>query len=138
MQTTETLDINFICSTSEKEVRIFKLTLSIYEINPGKLFGGLNVYYNVDDIDIYGNILFLDNLKTFLSKFLNIDFTSIEYSEWGLQGDDYVNFDVDYHFIREWMRYQISLNSEKYLTDSRGWVREISKSLMGNEKSKLK
>lgn len=43
------------------------------------------------------------HLQTFLSE-LDID-GDVEYSEQGMQGDDYVDIDVDEEFIRNWCQW---------------------------------
>ena len=69
-------------------------------------FGELRVYFDTDtwDIDsqglIYTDPLFLHELKhALIQRGLS---TEVDYSEQGMQGDDYVSLDVGQEFINSW------------------------------------
>lgn len=70
-----------------------------------KDFGELCVYFNPNTWDIkedgliYTDKLFLKELNEFLVKH-GLD--TAEYSEQGMQGDDYVSLDVGADFIAKW------------------------------------
>lgn len=69
-------------------------------------FGELRVYYNKSQWNnnkyglIYTDKLWLFNLKKYLStKFSKKELSRIQYSEQGMQGDNYVSLDVYKYFI---------------------------------------
>lgn len=70
-----------------------------------KDFGELCVYFNTATWDveqdglIYTDKLFLQELNAFLAKH---GLGEAEYSEQGMQGDDYVSLDVGAEFIAKW------------------------------------
>lgn len=72
------------------------------------LFGELLVFFLDGTWDIRANGLiytdsgFLENLKEFF-KSKDIPTTGLDYSEQGMQGDDYVSFDVDANFIQSFV-----------------------------------
>src|SRR6266568_2701427 len=67
-------------------------------------FGELCVYFNPKEWDvksrglIYTDRLFINEFKTALRE-LGIDTNDLDYSEQGMQGDDYVSFDIGPKFI---------------------------------------
>lgn len=69
--------------------------------------GELRVYFNTENWNIrkdgliYTDNLFLRNLKQFLSEY-NFPVANVDYSEQGMQGDDFVSLDVEYDFLRAW------------------------------------
>ena len=69
--------------------------------------GNLNVYFNprIWDIDRYGLIytdtIFEKHIKRILKEAGFKYFRDIDYSEQGMQGDDFVNFDVDDSLAKE-------------------------------------
>jgi hypothetical protein len=87
------------------EVKI--VDIAVTYLNDEKDFGELRVYFdtrewNVDkDGLIYTDKRFLDDLKDFLwgEGFNDQD---VNYSEQGMQGDNYVSLDVGAEFIRKW------------------------------------
>lgn len=81
--------------------------LEVTYTNDDLTFGSLNVYFDTESWDvndeglIYTDSGFLDNLQNILTKIgLNAD--GIGYSEAGMQGRNYVNFDVDEAFLASW------------------------------------
>jgi hypothetical protein len=70
-----------------------------------KDFGELCVYFNTDTWDvtkdglIYTDSQFKEELNAFLAE---QGLASAEYSEQGMQGDDYVSLDVGKDFIDSW------------------------------------
>ena len=75
-------------------------------VNDEKDFGELRVYFNTKtwNVDanglIYTDSLFLDELRNFLiTQELSDD---VDYSEQGMQGDNYVSLDVGEGFIKLW------------------------------------
>ena len=68
-------------------------------------FGELCVYFNTADWDvnkdglIYTDTEFLHELNAFL---VEQGLCAVEYSEQGMQGDDYVSLDVEDEFIALW------------------------------------
>ena len=67
-------------------------------------FGELIVKFNTDtwDVDndglIYTDSMFMDGLRDMLAL-MGLDASDVEYSEQGMQGDDYVSCDVGESFI---------------------------------------
>ena len=74
-----------------------------------KDFGELRVYFNKAtwniDVDglIYTDKLFISNLREF-ANVQGLDGTDVDYSEQGMQGDDYVSLDVGGAFLQSWGR----------------------------------
>lgn len=70
-------------------------------------FGELAVYFNTDDWDvnkdglIYTDKGFIIDLRNFLAL-QGLDNLDIDYSEQGMQGDDFVSLDVGADFIVAW------------------------------------
>jgi hypothetical protein len=91
-------------SNVAKSVEIVNMSLSY--VNDEKDFGELCVYFNTDtwDVDadglIYTDKAFLEDLKAFLREQGLSDV--VDYSEQGMQGDDYVSLDVEDDFIALW------------------------------------
>jgi hypothetical protein len=91
-------------STVAKSVEIVDMRLSY--VNDEKDFGELCVFFNTDTWDndadglIYTDRLFLLQLQLFLEEHgLS---ANVDYSEQGMQGDDYVSLDVEDDFIALW------------------------------------
>jgi len=90
-----------------RDVRIERIHLGY--VNKDLSFGELRVYFDTKtwtvgeqgDGLIYTDSQFLDQLKDhlFLAGFDTID---VDYSEQGMQGDDYVSLDVGAKFISSW------------------------------------
>jgi len=105
------VDVNFTIPTNGtgywsdvvKEVKVIKLALDFDEPN----FGELRVYFdpntwnNEHDGLIYTDELFIDDLRGVLDV-TGFDDSDVSYSEQGMQGDDYVSFDVGESFIESW------------------------------------
>jgi len=72
-------------------------------------FGELCVYFNTNtwDVDqhglIYTDSLFLKQLRAFLDTH-GLPGSDVDYSEQGMQGDDYVSLDVGGAFLQSWGR----------------------------------
>lgn len=81
--------------------------LDLAYVNKEKTFGELRVFFNKnswnakEDGLIYTDPLFEKILELELEK-LEVS-GSISYSEQGMQGKDYVSFDVDAEFISSWI-----------------------------------
>ena len=86
-----------------KEVDIEDMRIAY--VSDKKDFGELRVYFATGDWDtskdglIYTDKLFIKQLNSFLKE---QGLTSVDYSEQGMQGDNYVSCDVDAKFIRAW------------------------------------
>jgi hypothetical protein len=89
-------------SLKSKPVRVNKLELSW--VNSGGVFGELRVHFDTNTWDtqrdglIYTDNLFMKELQEFLTT-LGMQGSDVDYSEHGMQGDDYVSFDVGAKFI---------------------------------------
>ena len=87
-----------------KAVRITDMRLGY--VSDDKEFGELCVHFNTQDWDvekdglIYTDGQFLEELRDFLITHELSD--DVEYSEQGMQGDDYVSLDVNENFIKLW------------------------------------
>lgn len=92
-------------SNVAKAVRITDITLSW--ATDERDFGELCVYFNTDDWDIerdgliYTDSKFLQELRNFLTD-CGLTGYGVQYSEQGMQGEDYVSLDVDKTFIKAW------------------------------------
>ena len=91
-------------STVQKAVRITDMRLGY--VNDERDFGELCVYFNTQDWDvskdglIYTDSAFIEQLRDFLiTQELSDD---CDYSEQGMQGDNYVSLDVGEGFIKLW------------------------------------
>ena len=77
-------------------------------VNEEQDFGELRVYFstkqwNVDEDGlIYTDSQFLKELRAKLNE-IGMAGADVEYSEQGMQGDDYVSLDVGEEFIRSWL-----------------------------------
>lgn len=108
-------DCNFIArtdgsglwSTAHRPVRVVGYELAYCDDD----FGELRVYFDedtwsVDELGlIYTDELFLASVTEFLiSRGYTVDSASVDYSEQGMQGDDYVSFDVSGQIVAELMQ----------------------------------
>lgn len=86
-------------------VRITDMQLGY--VNDEQDFGELRVYFNTQDWDvskdglIYTDKGFMTDLQEFLHTQGLADF-DVDYSEQGMQGDDYVSLDVGEPFLSMW------------------------------------
>lgn len=89
-----------------KNVRTTKI--DVVYIDEEYDFGELRVYFDVTTWDtnedglIYTDPLFLSELKLLLN-IENLDASDVSYSEQGMQGEDYVSFDIGPKFIKSWL-----------------------------------
>lgn len=95
-------------SKAQKEVRCIELRAVRYDADPDTdPFGELRVYFDTltwnEDKDglIYTDGRFMNELCEFLTS-LGLDATDVDYSEQGMQGDDYVSCDVGGKFLASW------------------------------------
>lgn len=70
-------------------------------------FGELCVYFDTADWDVnVDGLIYTDRLfMTYLRNFLNehgLPGADVDYSEQGMQGDDYVSLDVGRKFLKAW------------------------------------
>lgn len=76
-------------------------------VNDERDFGELRVYFNKDDWDvnkqglIYTDRQFMQELREFLDS-QALQGQDVDYSEQGMQGDDYVSCDVGEKFLAAW------------------------------------
>jgi hypothetical protein len=92
-------------SRTAKEVRVTEITLCAFDTE----FGELLVHFNTDDwrVDklglIYTDKLFREELQAWLTSegYAGDD---VDYSEQGMQGDNYVSCDAGADFIASYMR----------------------------------
>ena len=91
-------------SNVSKAVRITDMRLGY--VSDERDFGELCVYFNTEDWDvekdglIYTDTQFLDELRDFLITHELSD--AVNYSEQGMQGDNYVSLDVSEAFLKAW------------------------------------
>ena len=91
-------------SNVAKPVQITDMQLAY--INDERDFGELRVYFNTKFWDvntdglIYTDSNFIEELRDFLITHELSD--DVDYSEQGMQGDDYVSLDVSEAFIKLW------------------------------------
>jgi hypothetical protein len=92
-------------SRTAKAVRIVDMRVTY--VSDDKEFGELCVYFNTDDWDvdkqglIYTDSLFLAELNEFL---VAQGLATANYSEQGMQGDNYVSLDIEGDFLQAWER----------------------------------
>lgn len=92
-------------SDVSKEVKVTKLFLGY--VNDENDFGELCVKFDTKswDVDndglIYTDSLFLANLREHLDL-VGLPGADVDYSEQGMQGDDYVSLDVGEDFLAAW------------------------------------
>lgn len=92
-------------SNVAKAVEVVDMQVSY--CNEDKDFGELRVYFNTATWDtdkdglIYTDNLFASNLREFCNV-QGLDGNDVDYSEQGMQGDDYVSLDVGANFIASW------------------------------------
>ena len=92
-------------SNVAKAVRITDMRLGY--VAEDKEFGELCVYFNTEDWDVtkHGLIYTDKQFKAELNAFLVAQgLCEAEYSEQGMQGDDYVSLDVEEEFIASWTK----------------------------------
>jgi hypothetical protein len=88
-----------------KSVKV--ILIEVPYINNERTFGELRVYFDTDtwniqqDGLIYTDSRFLDELRGALAD-LGLTGT-VDYSEQGMQGEDYVSLDVGENFIQSWV-----------------------------------
>lgn len=93
-------------SKAKKHIAITKLAVPY--IDDDEDFGELRVYFSTRtwDVDtdglIYTDSLFVDELRAFLGN-IGLDGSDADYSEQGMQGDDYVSLDVGGAFLKSWL-----------------------------------
>ena len=93
-------------SRTAKAVPITKLHV---ECNNDYTFGELRVYFDPKDWDveteglIYTDKLFERELFAYLVDDRGLVWRGCGYSEQGMQGDDYVSFDVSESFLASWL-----------------------------------
>ena len=91
-------------SNTVKNVRIVDMRLGY--INDERDFGELCVYFNTTDWDVdKDGLIYTDNgFMTDLRNFLTMQGLSaaVDYSEQGMQGDNYVSLDVGKAFLDAW------------------------------------
>ena len=92
-------------STAAKDVKI--VDMQIGYCNDEGDFGELRVYFDTADWNvehdglIYTDTDFLIDLQLFLTQH-GLAGPDVDYSEQGMQGDDYVSLDVGRHFLASW------------------------------------
>ncbi len=92
-------------SREERAVEITDITLGY--ISDELDFGELRVHFNTDSWDvekhglIYTDKRFKQELRAFLDS-QGLPGSDVEYSEQGMQGDDYVSLDIGKKFLRAW------------------------------------
>lgn len=107
-------DGSSLWSDRSKSVKVELLQLFQLDVD----FGELRVYFDDEDWNvfndglIYTDLKFLADLKTLLESLgisikATTDWTEFSYSEQGMQGDDYVSFDVGGKFIEQFKKLAI-------------------------------
>lgn len=94
---------------SPVETAVEIVDMQVSYCNDEKDFGELRVYFNTATWDvesdglIYTDRGFMTDLRNFLTM-QGLDNLAVDYSEQGMQGDDYVSFDIGADFIASWER----------------------------------
>ena len=90
-------------------VKDVKVThIEVPYIADGNDFGELRVYFSISDWDVHTDgLIYTDNkFETVLKQFLTmhgLESDDVNYSEQGMQGDNYVSLDVGEDFIKRWI-----------------------------------
>lgn len=98
---------NGLWSSVEKDVRLTKLTVDTWEDLDEDMCGEMRVYFDTATWNVYedGLIYTDEQFKGRLSLLLKIKGFDADdwfgYSEQGMQGDDYVSFDVGGKLLQE-------------------------------------
>jgi len=106
LNTTIATDGKGLWSSTSTDVQCTSASLAY--CTPECDFGELRVYFDteswlVDEVGlVYTDPGFLKNLKSLLAS-EGINTVDINYSEAGMQADDYVSFDVGAEFIQSWL-----------------------------------
>lgn len=89
--------------------------MKVAYVNDEGDFGELRVYFDTADWDvnelglIYTDSLFLEYLRNFLNEH-GLAGDDVDYSEQGMQGDNYVSLDVEGKFLNAWKnKFKMSL-----------------------------
>jgi hypothetical protein len=107
MQTFATLHTNGMGYWSSKATAVSITKLDLQYINNERDFGELCVYFNTNDWDvntdglIYTDKQFMSELRAYLQTigFSEAEANAVNYSEQGMQSDNYVSCDVSKAFI---------------------------------------
>lgn len=92
---------------SDKTKSVTVTGMALGYVAEDKEFGELRVYFNTADWDvdndglIYTDSGWLIDLRNYLAM-QGLNNLDVEYSEQGMQGDDYVSLDVGAEFIAAW------------------------------------
>jgi len=93
-------------STVSKPVQVNSIEIAY--VNEEKTFGELRVYFDTNswDVDqdglVYTDAQFLSQLRVLLTL-VGLDGEDVSYSEQGMQGNDFVSFDVGADFLNSWL-----------------------------------
>ena len=113
------MKVNFVCNTDGnglwsrevREVKIHKINILFYHMDSRSGYTGeLAAYFNQRTWKLSKHgLIYSDKLwiKDFRKELENIGFSekavrSVNYSEQGMQGDNYVSLDVGNTFMKEW------------------------------------
>ena len=102
-------------SNVAKPVQVTEFGISY--INREQDFGELRVYFNTDswrpDVDglIYSDKRFKQELRAYLIS-LGLAGNDVDYSEQGMQGDNYVSCDIGEEFIESWLGSSAGINKQ--------------------------
>jgi len=96
-------------SNKSKKVTVTNIRLEGVMLDGKRMFGELRVYFSPKSWDtykhglIYTDSLFLKQLRKFLKSY-GFPASDVNYSEQGMQGDDYVSLDAGNKFCKEWIK----------------------------------
>lgn len=122
------MQVNFVCNTNgsglwsdvKKAVRILNIELNYISTNEthGELIAIFDTksWNERSDGLIYTDRLWMKEFKENLLKlgFIQEAVNNIDYSENGMQGDDYVSMDVGEKFLKEWKLYENGIKKFEY------------------------
>jgi hypothetical protein len=102
---------NGFWSAEKREVKINKLGLAYVHYYESDFFGELRAYFTKRDWNVEKHgLIYTDDmwLKDFRSELKRVGFSesaikTVNYSEQGMQGDNYVSLDVRDKFVREFV-----------------------------------
>ena len=103
-------------SNAVNDVQLTRLKLSF--LNKKETFGELRVYFDTTTWDlnldglIYTDSLFIDTLGHELNTVDLVGY-DVTYSKQGMQGSDFVSFDVGEEFIKSWKNLGLGLDGRR-------------------------
>ena len=97
-------------SSVARDVKVTGLSVPYMDDDEDAQFGELRVFFDLRSWDtmkhglIYTDSLFIKELRGHLNM-IEVAGDDVDYSEQGMQGDNYVSFDVGAKFLKSWKKF---------------------------------